>query len=155
MTRYRDDKGGIYDRFTRSVAPRIYGNEELVLEILVRWTLYRSRAFSRKSITCFPSTLPFTGSYYITDGPSSPLSSVVEKRAARSRARKDRDRDEDDVSAQSVESETKLKQSEEELYASPRNKRMDKGKTTSNWFTAPNHWSRPKLRVFAVGEASS
>jgi DNA replication licensing factor MCM5 len=27
MARYRDDKGGIYERFTRSVAPSIYGNE--------------------------------------------------------------------------------------------------------------------------------
>ena len=81
MTRYRHDKGGIYDRFTRSVAPRIYGNEELVLEILVRWTLYRSRVFSRKSSTCFPSTLPFTGSYYITDGPSSCSSAQLWKSA--------------------------------------------------------------------------
>jgi DNA replication licensing factor MCM5 len=27
MARYRDDKGGIYERFARSVAPSIYGNE--------------------------------------------------------------------------------------------------------------------------------
>src|SRR5258706_7357973 len=27
MARYRDDKGGIYERFARSVAPSIYGSE--------------------------------------------------------------------------------------------------------------------------------
>lgn len=30
MARYRDDKGGIYERFARSVAPSIYGNEGLM-----------------------------------------------------------------------------------------------------------------------------
>ena len=27
MARYRDDRGGIYERYARSVAPSIYGNE--------------------------------------------------------------------------------------------------------------------------------
>src|SRR5258706_6803185 len=30
MARYRDDKGGIYERFARSVAPSIYGSEGLM-----------------------------------------------------------------------------------------------------------------------------
>lgn len=30
MARYRDEKGGIFERFSRSVAPSIYGNEGLV-----------------------------------------------------------------------------------------------------------------------------
>ena len=54
MARYRDEKGGIYERFSRSVAPSIYGNEGWMpsLRPVASRDLYIFFIDIKKAVTC-------------------------------------------------------------------------------------------------------